>query len=452
MKHMNRLLLACLVYTFVSNPQDTIVTIDGVVKKLELGKCNVVQWSNLSDACKCCLISKYHKLAQGAQAKKIVQECIQNGLCTQETIQGLLLALDLPKEIASSQESSYRALLQRLYESSLILKTAPVEPSMLDERGEFTPQGLSYFLETAHSKGMLPYPEFKSVSCLSARNVIELKGFKTLQLFDVTSECSPSKQQFIVKEVSSFDELFRLAQSRSIPLLQEYIYPNKKKDFPVIVFPIAFLQYTDQKKNQHYLIVMPKAQGDNLEAIMKLFAQEQSSKNSFLAKDAYFQAGKTMANYHKLFMQDAEKGLAALHGDTQHKNISYDRSTNTIWWIDTEDIITFYNKPSPIAYDIIHILFWSIGITNVLKDNVLKKWIEVVFPAFIQGYASAYDEQTQKDITKKVVSIMRNYKNVDRYAQDPWYVVNYMPYVKPVLEKVLRDAAVSNKPPASHVS
>lgn len=424
--------LVCVVS--VSRAQDTIVSIDGIVKHVSLGQCDIPEWSSLSNKCKCCLISKYPRLSQGAKASELIEECINAGLCTRQVIEELVKDLKLSQQLILSKESEYHILLQRLHESSVTLKDVPVSVHMLDAHGRLTSDGLKQFLEKAYQQKLLPYPEFKQVSCLQARDVMELKGFKTLQLFEVTSECVPNKQQFIIKEVSTFQELLRLAQSKSITELQPYIYPQKTQDFPVIVFPLAFLQYNDAQGGRHYMIVMPKAQGDNLEAIMKRFIQDPSTQNITAAKNAYYQAGKTMANYHRRFMKDEQRAIAALHGDTQHKNISYDQSNNSIWWIDTEDVITFYNAPGPIAYDIIHILFWSIGITNLLKDGTLAAWIEAVFPAFIEGYASGYPYEEYKKMIKKVIDIIMNYKTIDRYALDPWYIKNYMPQAAKTLQ------------------
>ncbi len=92
----------------------------------------------------------------------------------------------------------------QLYAQYLTSDIAPkltVDKSWLTADGMLTEASMSQFLVKAFSEKKLNNDSFSKEACLKSKNIGTQGGFKTLQLFLVTSTCHPREaSMYIIKE------------------------------------------------------------------------------------------------------------------------------------------------------------------------------------------------------------------------------------------------------------
>ncbi|MFA6066293.1 MAG: hypothetical protein WC707_03855 [Candidatus Babeliaceae bacterium] len=383
----------------VFSQEKILVNIDRNIRELdEATSCNIGDWdNNLTNACKCCLVKKTPQLDQGKTAEEIISECIQKEHCTQALIDTL-----------KGQSSNLASTLRALYDKSVIIKQLDVNGISFDDNGNFTEKGVVTFLERAYKEGKLPHDDFKSVTCLSAKNIPEEKGYATTQLFLINSTCGKNKTSYILKEMADkYTEARHLADFYGIKSLDQLIWPKIKPGYPSLAIPIALITY-----DNHYLSLMPTAPGTSLDKYMQKYISEPNELNKKLVKEAYFEVGRAMAKFHQLYMKKNGKKLTptTIHGDLHHKNVFYDPAKKRVVLIDNERVPGFFKTPESAVTDIGTIFFVSTFDGIIVPGNLDKEaWLSMVIPAFLKGYVSQYPKNNRRDVLQEIIMGLKDF-------------------------------------------
>lgn len=428
-------IISGLIHVISGQGQDqevkTVIVIDNVVKEFSTKtSCDLSSWSHkLENACTCCLIKKAADLDKGKKPSEILNECLKSASCDSKIVYELLQKEGITS--AKDKEELIRNLIISLYDKSIIIKQ--IEPINIEftADGSFTEQSaLNFLVRASQEKKLKAGDDFGNSSCLTAKNIMTEKGFQTLQLFLISSECSGKKVDYIFKEIATgTGEIINLQNSFLIPSLVPYLYPEHNEGFPSFILPAAYITYRYQNKD-HYMALMLKAPGDLMSSLVRKYKADPTNTLKYISK-AYFEVGFAMSNFHKKFM-DQFKNLADskrllnptyVHGDAHQSNIFYDENRAMVTFIDNERIAS--SSPKSPFWDIQYFIFMSMSLflpPDIKNDGqFLRQWILTSIGSYLIGYISAYPSSVRRQLLtelKETFSNSANYtKNHNIFAE-----------------------------------
>ncbi len=427
----------------------TVVIIGEVVKEFDdQTPCDFQYWaSKLENSCKCCLIKRAPDvIANKKTVQAVIDECItKEKQCDLTVIETLL---NQEKISSRDRQQALKKLITLLYDHSVIVKDAKSGTSTFDPQGNFKESAIPAFLEQAFKDGVLTNPDFKSASCITAKDIMSEKGYQTKQLFEVSSTCSGKKKEYVLKEIASGTaEILRLTQSVLVPELDSYINPKYVAGYPLFIMPTAYISYRYNDKD-HYLALMPKSEGIKASSAIALYKQKQISLQE--VEKMFYEIGRALSLFHKKFMEKykdkAQPNIllnqTMVQGDAHQANIFYDPITNTVILIDNERIAD-YSPRSPL-WEIQYFFFTTLSLftsASIKTDKpFMKEWIYLTMKNFMLGYISAYYKEQRTQLVNELYNGMKTdtrstpYKDVvDRVFNELQKVAaeKPMPTVKP---------------------
>ncbi len=285
---------------------------------------------------------------------------------------------------------------------------------------QFTTESLKNFLVTAYNEQKIIDPAFARENCLIVENLAGQGGVLTGQLFLVKSVDGEKEQEYIVKElIAGEKEIFDLTLVANYKPLHPYIAPSFVKDSPIILLPIAYLYYTLDDKD-YYFSVMPKAHGQEFLKIMNMYVADPTQENKKKLQRAYATLGRTLANFHKAFMEPDQKSLKGntlVHGDFHVRNFFYDAATDTIYWIDNECLGAATVHRQSILVDIqdsllkpFHEFNWF-GFDENIRAHP-EPWVEMFYPIFFENYLNAFggDKKVHVGELKNILAQIEDFR------------------------------------------
>jgi len=339
------------------------------------------------------------------------------------------------------------------------------DTSLLEPDGTFTEQSLPKFLAKAYDEKKLINEDFSKEACLKAKKLQAEGSTNTLQLFLVTATCRPTQaSMYIIKEAKDGHyEATRLKEIEKYPGVKELLAPGMPpKGLPSVALPVASFSYAGPNgKSLHYISAMPTAKGKVLCQLVSEYRDNQSLQNAERIKRAYKILGNEMANFHKRFMQPvpgAAIGKTMIHGDFHCFNVFYDEIGGHFTLIDNETMGTsLKNKLTP-ADDILKPFFGLFSIVepserrDIIKGIDLKKWHDLAFKSFIEGYLDTYALTEQKQALQdlKIMfnsdEIYENYSGNTDFPSIGWLNIpsperNELrtKYINPVFEEIQKE-------------
>ena len=84
-----------------------------------------------------------------------------------------------------------------------------INPTLIKSNGNLTEDGLASILAQAYGEGKLKNKDFNAKQCLEVKSLGSGSGYNTVQLFRVTSTCTPHHNHFYT------------------------LLKNRKKDYPI---------------------------------------------------------------------------------------------------------------------------------------------------------------------------------------------------------------------------
>jgi len=345
-----------------------------------------------------------------------------------QKIQGLLFAALFGLLPYTSQN-----LIAQQY-GSPIAPEITFDKSLLEPDGTFTEQSLPKFLAKAYSEKKLLNDDFSKEVCIKAKKRGVQGSFNTVQLFEVTTTCRPGPASiYIVKEAKNgIEETINLKAIEQYPGMKELITPHvPPKGFPNVALPIAYFSYP-AGYGLHYIAAMPAAKGKVLCELVVTFRDNQSPQNEERIKRAYKILGIELANFHRRF----------IHGDFHYFNVFYDEIGGHFTLIDNETIKKAANLMST-ADDTLK-LFLGLFSTSepearkdIIKGIDLKKWHELAFKSFIEGYISTYATSEQKQVLQ---DLKKMFNSDEKY---PWLHIDAAKlqelrtkYINPIFDEI----------------
>lgn len=275
---------------------ETVISIGNIVERFDKDStCDVEHWANqLENSCKCCLIKNAPLIDKGKKPSEILKICLDKSHCSKSVIKEMYKQEKIsPKD----KEKSLGELISHIYNKSIIVSEVPPLDIKFKSNGNLTEEGVKQLLAQAYKENKLKDEHFRSASCLSAQDMISKKGYETLQLFSVDSNCLKEQVRYILKEMKSGrSEIISLRKSSSISAVKPYIYPNIVSGFPTFIFPFAFLSYTYGDKF-HYLSLMLRAPGILVSTLSSLYKENKISKDE--VKEIFYEIGRSLRIFTK---------------------------------------------------------------------------------------------------------------------------------------------------------
>lgn len=159
--------------------------------------------------------------------------------------------------------------------------------------------------------------------------------------------------------------------------------------FPEIILLNNVFVYTDQYKSTKKIEVTPAAPAELVQDILE-------SENKDLIIKTSYAIGKSLAAFHLLFInyhdsQDPAEWKTVCHGDFGIKNVLFNPTTNTIYFIDNEGM-----KTSEIKQDI-YTMITSFIMFKYLTKHYTTRWPLYMNHnlAFLKGYIESYPTEKQ---------------------------------------------------------
>ena len=400
-------------------------------------------------ACRRCIVQESDKITNQAVDGKALLETCKGGaaLCDNTTINTLRESEDL----AAASDTDF---VNTLYHRSKITKSVALLPHEISH-GRFTDNGLKQFLARAYKSGKLLEAAFSNPDELQVTDLaLEWKlltrggGMSTKQLFSVKN--TRTGQEFIVKEMAKKKkEAFDLAAASRYKPLQGYLYPNYTQGYPILVLPIACLEYRARGHSAHYVTVMHKAPGVEFLSIIMDYLNNPSDTNKTRLQNAYVVLAVTLANFHKRFMRNKKGqldsssllGKTLVHGDPHAKNILFDEANSKLYWIDLERLGKSIFRPVTPAIDLGYVMLfpffafpWGyIFEMNIGNRNIDKQeWFLDFYEPFINAYLDAFggDKVRHAQEMKALLSLKSegDWVNKGRYL---------LRYINPIFENIV---------------
>lgn len=394
--------------------------------------CVIENWDQVAQyACRCCIVGKADAIQDDVvDGTALLNSCKDGGSCTDEVIKSLRTSEGL-SGVSDTQ------FVNTLYDRSVIIKEVSVGfDQALASNGIFTENSMKNFLVHAYKSGKIMDSSFSDAQNLEVKNLGTGGGSATLQLFLVKN--IKTGNEYIVKEVvKAKAEAFDLSLASHYKPLEKFT-TSQGVDNPIVVLPKAYLKYKD-KKNTHYLIVMPKAPGVEFLKLMKEYIAQPTEKNKIRLQEAFTFLGKTLGNFHKNFMVNAQgrpdssslQMLTLAHGDFHAKNVFYDESNKQIYWIDLEGLGKSVLRPKDVGDDLTHVTLFPFLVSFILSEDKInrKKWAYDFYPAFFNAYLDAFggNKSANAAIAKKLIA---------GYARLANWNHEILPYIYEVLDAI----------------
>lgn len=420
-----------------------VVTIDNIVRRVDdVTACRMAYWGNKVDnACLCSIIKNSEELKLGKRPQDILKKCIDQGFCTESSIDNLLKqTLGFEYSYAGfknnedkNTEEMLKNFIISLADKSLVIKDIATDNIVFDQNGNFTPTSLVQFLTKAYLEGKLKDPAFKETICLKSEGLFDQKGLNTLQLFTIHSTCTGTPQNYILKEIKSKEEeVVNLAKANNITPVHDIVYPNVVPGLPIIFLPIAYFSYQYQGQ-RHVLSLMHQAEGKPLAQFIKDYKANPNEENGNKAAFAYENVGEKLARFQKRFMpenvhfapkvqfphsqSDVNLVPTLLQGDFHHGNVFVSDEGN-VSFIDNERMARFFNNNKDIANDIVYVFYISLDYPAVTSPEFYigfnkTAWVELTLKSFIEGYLKAFSDDQKADVIRGLN---------DRFIHLGWYL------------------------------
>jgi hypothetical protein len=155
---------------------------------------------------------------------------------------------------------------------------------------------------------------------------------------------------------------------------------------------------------------------------MNAYLTDSNDHNKQRLQKGYKTLGKTLANFHKKFMdKDSIDGNTITHGDFHVRNFFYDETTNMIYWIDNERMgraILTKRSPSEDLDRVLFLPFWpeenALRFSSAFRNNpepFFKDFYSEFFKAYLQAFSGDIKERSRE--LKKVLSQINRPKLVE---------------------------------------
>lgn len=407
--------------------------------------CSANNWNNNpEEACQCCLTYGEGRFGEEQTADQIIDYCSKHSKqCNANSIDNI-------KRKYNAQNMSSDDFLNTLYENTTVVHKMAVSPSLLKSDGNLTENGLANILAQAYSEGILKNKDFNDKQCLTIKNLGSGSGYNTVQLFLVSSTCSPSTQPllYIVKESrKGLTESTNLKKIEEFPGMQDIIAPKVIKGFPTISLPFFYFSYHPKHQNIHYIATMPAAKGAVLFDLLNEFRDDQSQKNAERIKKAYHILGVELGNFHKKFMKPVpgkKLGATVAHGDLHVHNIFYDEQTGHFTFIDNETMVRCFDKLKVPKIDFMRLIFppFSSNDTIYQFKEIIKgvkpgTYLNITLTPFIKGYLSAFNPQDRKQLLQDLREIFTTNIKAKPLNFDPQYIHQIVKdYINPIFNNI----------------
>jgi hypothetical protein len=407
--------------------------------------CNADKWNNNQDeACQCCLTYGEGRFGEEQTADQIIDYCTNKSKqCSPTSIANI-------KTKYNAQNLSSDDFLNALYSNTTVVHKMATNPSFLRSNGNLTENGLANILAQAYDEGKLKNKDFNNKQCLEVQSLGSGSGYNTVQLFLVSSTCTPSTQPllYIVKESKKgLTESTNLKQIEEYPGMKDIIAPNVVKDFPTISLPFFYFSYHPHHQNIHYIATMPAAKGTVLFDLLNEFRDDQSQKNAERIKKAYHILGVELGNFHKKFMKPTpgkKLGATVAHGDLHVHNIFYDEQTGHFTFIDNETMVRSFQKLKVPKIDFMRLIFppFSSNDTIYQFKEIIKgvkpgTYLNLTLTPFIKGYISAFPAQDRKQLLRDLREIFTTNIKADPLNFDPAYIKEIVTkYINPIFDTI----------------
>jgi hypothetical protein len=304
-------------------------------------------------------------------------------------------------------------------------------PQIRLKSGDYTIDG-NFFARVIGQNKELPEKlrnRFKDASCLTVRNLAgtlaaKVAPYNTDGIYEIKSTCEKGKEKsYFLKEIKSESqekEIERLiAGSQSHEFSSTYINkPESKLNF---VYPLAFINIKDKSGKEHFLSLMPKAEGTYLVELIKDFkAYKDNPELRDRICSSYYNLGKQMSKFYKKTKQPEKEGepskhYSKRHGDLHAGNIFIDKD-GYVSLIDNETVVDSFRGDKDICKDIaflflksFFLLKWTLG--EVVRGYPYQEFFEISLPAFIGGYLSQYPRREAIKQFEVIGNCLKTYKS-----------------------------------------
>ncbi len=236
--------------------------------------------NNQESACQCCLTYGKGRFGEEQTADQIIDHCTNKSKqCNTSSISSI-------KRKYNAQNMSSDDFLNTLYSNTTVVHKMAINPALIKSNGNLTEDGLASILAQAYDEGKLKNKDFNAKQCLEVKSLGSGSGYNTVQLFRVTSTCTPSTPPllYIVKESKKgLTESTHLKQIEEYPGMKDLIAPKIVKGFPTISLPFFYFSYHPHHQNIHYIATMPEQKAMsylNYSLNSAIINQEQMQKES----------------------------------------------------------------------------------------------------------------------------------------------------------------------------
>ncbi len=387
--------------------------------------CQAPAWNNdIASSCRCCIVQEADLCHTKINGTKVIDACKRQKKCNDVAVG------ELKRQEALSLESD-TFFVNKLHTRYNIIKKVQVAPHEV-HRGKFSCPGLLSFLTRAYADGKIDDPTFADPDQLQ---VIDLKkrihddkatGMATRQLFLVKN--IKTHQEYIVKDLAKGkNEAFDVTLTKRYLPLQDYCMPHITQNFPVLMIPIACLEY--HRWGKHIITITHKAPGNAFFSYITDYIQNPSEKNKKRLQRGYKALGVTLANFHKKFMKNGKgepdtkslHNFTLVHGDLHAKNIFFDETDDKIYWIDLERLGKSILRPVSPAIDFGYILLfpffnfpWSIIFDTNLKTKKVNipRWFADFYKPFLHAYLDTFGGD-KKERAQEILQLLRQKKEGD---------------------------------------
>lgn len=261
--------------------------------------------------------------------------------------------------------------------------------------GNFKPLVFKEFLKYISDEKIINNPHFFNINQLDVRDMTGvLHGGNSAQIFIIKVRQKGVNYRYLMRKMSSWGEAIRLNKRLQNIKLRLFVSKSlKNKGLPVLVFPMHLFQVISNTNQVNFVFISHYVKGQTL---AQLLTETLSFKEQIL--DAFYVAGKALANFHIHFMNKHFK--TAVHGDFSLHNVIIDKDKR-VFFVDNEGIVyEEYKKQVPYC-DVRHCLIYSlIGIVNKfdIQEYEKNRIIIIFLKKFLQGHLMAFDIQLRKTI------------------------------------------------------
>lgn len=246
----------------------------------------------------------------------------------------------------------------------------------------------------------LPNPDFNNTNCLQVRK-IESKKI----IYTIFSTCAHAEgAKYILKGSKDPEgEIEGLLGAASINGISHFSELNNNPIYPRIIFPIAYLSYT-QNNEKKIMLLMPTATGKQLSDMLK--------NNDKDLPQAYKQFGFQMGNFYRFYMKPPQGkifGPTVIHGDLHDENIFFDPVTQQISLIDNAGMKMFNQD-----YAVFHDLSWAFeGIVSSKNPQP-----QLLIKELLKGFLLSFNDVTGANQRNILLEFNKNIDSTQDVIRD----------------------------------